>query len=145
MPKIKEQYIDTGKVYHIFRDLPLTSIHPGAMQAAEAARCADDQGQFWPMHDRLFEGQAKREWGSGGERDLTTFLAYANELKLDATLLESCLKEQRYQADVEADMQEALRKRINSTPSFTVNGQLVQGALPFERWQGLFDSLLTQQ
>ena len=60
-------------------------------------------------------------------------------------MLESCLKEQRYQADVEADMQEALRKRINSTPSFTVNGQLVQGALPFERWQGLFDSLLTQQ
>lgn len=145
MPKIKAQYIDTGKVYHIFRDLPLTSIHPGALQAAQAARCAQDQGQFWPMHDLLFEGQAKREWGSGSDEDIVTFSTYATQLGLDAALLESCLKEKRHQDAVEQDMQQALSKRINSTPSFTVNGQLVQGALPFERWQSLFDSILEQQ
>lgn len=145
MPQIKEQYIDTGKVYHIFRDLPLTGIHPGAMQAAQAARCADEQGQFWPMHDLLFQGQAQREWGSGGEEDLATFVNYAAQLDMDEELLESCLKEKRHQAAIEADMQEAQRKGINSTPSFTVNGRLVQGALPYERWQALFDTILAQR
>src|SRR5262249_45064602 len=54
-PQLEESYIKTGKVYFVYRDYPL-AIHPGAKLAAWAANCAADQGSFWPMHDRLYNG-----------------------------------------------------------------------------------------
>lgn len=55
--QLKSQYIDTGKVKFYYRDFPLSQIHPGAQKAAEAARCADDQGKYWEYHDLLFQNQ----------------------------------------------------------------------------------------
>jgi protein-disulfide isomerase len=54
--ELRKKYVDTGKVRFVIRDFPLISIHRSAMQAAEASRCAGDQGKFWPMHDALFSG-----------------------------------------------------------------------------------------
>jgi len=58
--QIKSDYIDTGKIKFVLKDFPLTSIHPNAFKAAEAARCAGEQGKYWEMHDKLFESQS--EW-----------------------------------------------------------------------------------
>jgi len=143
-PQIEEQYIKTGKVYVIFRDLPLTSIHPGALQAAHAANCAAEQGHFWEMHNRLFNGQATREWGTGDASDLTTFVRYADELKLDSAGLQRCIETGRHATQIQADVRAATDKGINSTPAFLVNGQLLLGARPFENWKQIFDNLLSR-
>jgi protein-disulfide isomerase len=144
MPQIEEQYIKTGKVYYIYRDLPLLSIHPGALQAAHVANCAADQGAFWPMHSRLFGGQASREWGAGGAADLATMLGYAGDLAIDRDALAQCVENSRHAAQIEADVRDAVGRGINSTPAFLVNGQPVFGARPFDSWKQLFDQLLTQ-
>jgi len=57
LPEIQKQYIDTGKAKLVYRDFPLSSIHPGAEPAAQAANCANIQGKFWEMHDLIFEKQ----------------------------------------------------------------------------------------
>jgi protein-disulfide isomerase len=141
---IEEQYIKTGKVYFIYRDLPLTQIHPGALLAAHAANCAAEQGAFWPMHDRIVAGYMAREWSNSTQRDLQIFAGYASELGLNSDVLQSCVIESRHAAQIEADVRSAVERGINSTPAFLVNGRPVLGALPFERWQQLFDTLLTQ-
>lgn len=144
MPLIEEQYVKTGKVYYIYRDLPLTSIHPGALQAAHVANCAADQDAFWPMHNRLFGGQAARDWGAGGDRDLQIFTGYAQELSLDVAALAQCVANSRHAGQIEVDVREAVGRGINSTPAFLVNGQPVFGARPFASWKQLFDQLLSQ-
>jgi protein-disulfide isomerase len=143
-PQIEEQYIKTGKVYVIFRDLPLTSIHPGALLAAHAANCAAEQGHFAEMQSRLFNGQATREWGTGSSSDLQTFVRYAEELNLDSVGLQRCVETSRHAAQIEADVRSATDKGINSTPAFLVNGQLLLGARPFDSWKQLLDTLLSR-
>lgn len=142
MPQIVEQYVSTGKVYFVFRDLPLTSIHPGALQAAHAANCAADQGRFWEMHARLFAGQSAREWAAGGERDLDVFLEYGTALGVDSTALRSCIAERRHAARIEEDVRSAVGRGLTSTPAYVVNGRPLLGARPFESWKQVFDSLL---
>lgn len=56
-PQIKKEYIDTGKVKFYYRDFPLSQIHQGAQKAAEAARCAGEQNQYWQYHDLVFQNQ----------------------------------------------------------------------------------------
>jgi protein-disulfide isomerase len=79
--EIRKKYIDTGKVRFVVRDFPLAEMHPDAMQAAEAAHCAGDQGQFWPMHDALFSDSNKL--GKSGLIDS------AENLKLDMEVFRS--------------------------------------------------------
>jgi protein-disulfide isomerase len=141
-PQIDREYVKTGKVYFIYRDLPLTSIHPGALLAANVANCAAEQGRFWEMHDRLFEGQARREWFAGDAADYQTFLGYASELGLDADAIKGCVDSRRGQPLIEADVRDASGRGFNSTPSFLVNGRVIRGAPPYETWKQLFDSLL---
>jgi protein-disulfide isomerase len=142
-PQIDEQYVKAGKVYFVYRDLPLTRIHPGAVLASHAANCAAEQGRFWDMHDRLFAGQVAGEWSDGSKRDAATFGRYAAELGLDVAALEACVAEGRYAAQIVQDMREATELGLTSTPAYVVNGRILLGARPFEGWQAIFDSLLT--
>jgi protein-disulfide isomerase len=142
MPQIKAQYIDTGKVYFVYRDLPLTSIHPGAVLASHAAGCAAEQDGFWPMHDQLFAGATAREWGRGDQADYDTFLAYARALGLDDMALDECMHSNRRGPLIEDDMRAALDRGFQSTPAFLINGRPLLGAQPFEVFQQAFDQLL---
>jgi protein-disulfide isomerase len=142
MPQIKAQYIDTGKVYFVYRDLPLTTIHPGALLASHVAGCAAEQNRFWPMHDRLFEGAAAREWGRGDQADYDTFLGYARALGLDEARLDECLRTNQRGSLIEDDMRAALDRGFQSTPAFLINGRPLIGAQPFEVFQQVFDQLL---
>lgn len=126
-PLLKRDFIDTGKVRWIVRDLPL-GFHPNANKAAQAARCAGDQGRFWEMRDSLFRNNANL----GIER----LPGYARKIGLDANAFDACLSSDRHLAQIDQDSQEANRIRVTGTPSFiigktagdTVSGQLVIGA-----------------
>ena len=114
-----------GQLKLVFRDFPLRQIHPEAQKAAEAAQCANDQGQFWPYHDRLF---AVTELGGEALKQ------YAVELGLDAEQFNACLDSDKYRDEVQKDIDDALAAGVNATPSFFVNGLPINGAVPFERF-----------
>ena len=137
MPTIKKRLIETGRVRWRFRDFPLQQ-HRHARTAAHAAACADEQGKFWPMHDRIFEGQA--EWAS--ERDATTiFRRYATEVGLDPAKYDACMSAARYAGRIQASHQEGLRLGVNSTPTLFVGGRLYQGRFDSDAITRLADSL----
>jgi len=119
---IDENYVEIGKVQFVYHDFPLRSIHPNAVQAAEAARCAGDQNAFWPMHDLLFSRQ--NEWSSDGNVQ-PRFVGYAEDLELDVNAFEQCLSEGRYADEVNAAADAAEAVGIQATPTFVVNGKQV--------------------
>ena len=140
-PKLKRQYIDTGKLRYIARDLPL-EFHAMAAPAAEAAHCAGEQGKFWEMHAALLGGAADLGAGGIGRR--------AGALGLDMSRFGACLEHRRYAAVIVAHEREADAAGIRGTPGFVVgraaHGELtgvrVQGALPYEEFAELLRELL---
>lgn len=130
--RLKETYPD--KVRFVYRDFPLTNIHPEAQPAAEAADCANEQGVFWEYHDKLFGGTL--------ELGQEAYIQYASELGLDLTKFKQCLEERRYQKEVEADLEYAANLGVNSTPTFFINGIPIIGAQPFEVFKYVIDKEL---
>ncbi len=128
-PKIQSELIDTGRVRYVFKDYPLTGLHPRAPQAHVAARCAGEQGAYWAMHDRLFEGQS--EWGSRSDPG-GTFEAFAADIGLEASRFETCLESGEWNDAVDGDVAEGARLGVRGTPTFFVNGYPLVGARPFE-------------
>lgn len=125
------------QVSHSFRDFPLRDIHPRAQQAAEAARCAGDQGKFWEYHKLLFDhfNQVARE----------NLDAHARTLQLDAAAFAACLDSGKYADAVESDVQLGLRSGVSSTPSFFVNGIAVVGAQPQSAFERIIDAELARR
>lgn len=130
--QIKKEY-GPDKVKVVFRDMPLPN-HPRANPASNAAHCANEQGKFWEMHNMLFENQAKLE-----DKDLKD---YAAKLGLDAAKFASCYDTKKYQATIDKSRKEAESIGISATPSFVINGSLLQGAQPFPRFKEKIDRVL---
>lgn len=140
-PQLKRDYIDTGKVRFVFRDFPILRIHPNAGLAALAAECADEQGRFWEMHDRLFARQA--EWaGIAPEQARSLFEAYARELKLDDPAFSECLASERYAEEVVEDWQDGIEAGVRGTPAFFINGEKLEGAWPYEKFREVIERAL---
>jgi protein-disulfide isomerase len=133
-PTVKELLAKYGdKVSFSYRDFPLSAIHSQAMIAAEASRCALEQGKFWEYHDQLFTA-------SKLEKD--DLLGYARELNLDDKQFESCLTSEKYKADIEKDTQEGRKAGVSGTPGFFVNGVEISGAKPKEEFARIIDDEL---
>ena len=115
------------KLCFVFRNFPLAEMHPHAAHAAQAAEAADAQGQFWPMHDLLYENQDNLE-----DADLA---GYAAKLGLDKTRFAADLSGGQSDAKVQADFESGAESGVNGTPSFFINGVRFDGD-----WQG--DGLL---
>ena len=98
----------------VFRNFPLTEIHPHAEHAAEAAEAADGEGKFWQMHDILFENQDALE-----DEDL---VRYARELRLNLPKFIDALAEGMHADRVRADFLSGVRSGVNGTPTFFING-----------------------
>ncbi len=140
LPRIKESYIDTGKVRYVFKDFPLPS-HPNAQAAAEAARCAGAQGTYLEMHAQLYEAQS--EWSRQEKaKALNTFVSYAENLGLDAAAFRECLESGQFGEQVRQDAREGQQAGVQGTPSFLINGQLIAGAHPFETFQQIIEAEL---
>lgn len=116
---IDKEYVDTGKVRFIYHEFPLSQ-HLNAIPAAEAGRCAADQGKFWEMHKLLFANQ--QQW-SEVSRPLPMFLTYAEEAKLDKGTFEQCMSSHKHQATVQAAQTDASNAQIDSTPTFVIDGK----------------------
>jgi protein-disulfide isomerase len=123
-----------GKIRWVFRDFPIASLHPRAPKAAEAARCAGDQGKFWEYHDLLFESQSPAT--------IEDFKRSAEQLKLDLKSFGQCLDSGKHQAAVEADVQEGARLGITGTPTFFINGRILVGAQPLESFRKIIEAEL---
>ncbi|MGC8801106.1 DsbA family protein [Chloroflexus sp.] len=121
-PILERDYINTGKVQFIYHELPLTNIHPNALPAAEAARCAGDQGKFWEMHGQLFANQSI--W-SQLNSPLNTFSGYAGIIGIDRAVFDSCMQAGTHREAILAAAQSAAELGVQATPSFSVNGQIV--------------------
>jgi protein-disulfide isomerase len=114
----------------VFRNFPMTTVHPHAELAAEAAEAAGGQRKFWPMHDTLFENQEALEF-----EDL---LEYANQLELDVPRFARDLEEHRYADRVREDFLGGVRSGVNGTPTFFINGYRHDGSFDL---QSLLDAI----
>lgn len=131
--KILSEY--KGKVRLVYKHFPL-GFHPNAQKAAEASECANEQGKFWEYHDKLFENYQKYSSDN--------FKQWAKDLGLNSGKFNDCLDSGKFAQKVQTDYQEGLQKGVNGTPATFVNGQLVSGALPYEAFKQVIDSLLNQ-
>jgi protein-disulfide isomerase len=130
--QVLERY--PGKVRLAYRDFPLDSIHPQARRAAEAARCASDQGKFWEYHDVLFT--------QSPQLALEDLRRYAGQVGLDVTKFDGCLAAGVHKATVQRDLDEGNRLGITGTPAFFINGRTLTGAQPLEAFTRLIDQEL---
>lgn len=141
LPLLKQNFIDTGLVYYVIKDFPLTSIHPQAVKAAEAARCAGEQGGFVAMHEALFTSQS--QW-SGSPRASELFIELATALGLDQAEFSECLNSGRMETAVLADLEQGMSYGVSGTPAFFINGYLVSGALPYADFEAGLNRMLAE-
>ena len=136
---MKSQYLDTGKARFAYRDYPRDEKGWGLV-SAHAARCAGEQGQYWPMHDRLF--QAQDEWnGQATERPKPFFKRYAGEVGLDVGKWESCYDARKYQKRINANLADGLRRGVYSTPTFIIGNKMYPGMRNYDELKKLVDSV----
>ena len=136
-PEIKAKYVDSGQVKLIFN--PILDHGDHSLQAHQAAECAGEQGQFWPMHDLLFSFQDQL-WGD--TREMAKELA--TRLDIDHEQFNTCMDEQRYADLVESQDQLRRDLGIRTRPTLDVNGQFVIGPQPFANFEAVIEPLLTQ-
>ena len=143
-PRLQAKYIDTGKVRFVYRDYPRSDQGVG-VEAAVAARCAGAQGQYWPMHDRLFSERGRLNSGS--------FKGYAKVIGLNQTVFAKCFDERQYLESIFQDRQEANRWGFHGTPGFILMRTAseptekepavsIPGAVPFNEFAEEIDRML---
>jgi protein-disulfide isomerase len=142
-PRLKKDYIDTGKVKLVFRDFPIVQIHPESILAAMAADCANDQGKYWQYHDKVYREQDK------GEDGLVRFKPadlkkWARDIGLDAAAFNGCVDSQKYKDEVAKDKADGDAVGIQGTPTFFINGHVIGGAQPYPVFKTLIDDLLKE-
>jgi protein-disulfide isomerase len=135
MPTLKRVHETYGdRVRIVWKDFPLTSIHPQAFKAAEAGQCAREQGKFWEYHDRLFANQQALEPES--------LKKHAAEAGLDAAKFNACLDGAKYGDRVQEQMGVGTGLGVGSTPTVFINGRLVSGAQPYDVFTTIIDEEL---
>lgn len=122
-----------NKIRFVYRNFPLTSIHPDAMSAAVASLCANDQNVYWDYHDKLFSSETLTT---------DTYIQYAKDLNLDVDKFTACLSSGAHDASIQADMDFSINLGIQSTPTFFVNGLAIVGAQPLANFTQLIDKEL---
>jgi protein-disulfide isomerase len=125
-----------GKVRLVHKDLPLDAIHPQARQAAEAARCAGDQGKFWEYHDTLYANSPKAA--------VEELKAYAKQVGINVASFEQCFTSGKYKGLVQRDLSEGAQLGLTGTPTFFINGREMSGAQPVEAFTAVIDEELNQ-
>ena len=142
-PRLKREYIDTGKVKLVFRDFPIVENHPEAIVASVAAQCAADQGKYWQYHDKLFREQDNRG------QDVIRFKVadlkkWGADLRLDVAAFNQCLDSGRYKDEVAKDYADGEGIGIRGTPTFFINGRFIGGAQPYPVFKKVIDEELAK-
>jgi len=142
-PALKERYVDTGKVRYVSRDLPL-AMHPNAMIAARAGRCAAEQGKYWELRRTMFANTRQLS-----QQDL---VGYSGTAGLDVAAFETCLANEAMDATIRAEVAGLAGLGITGTPSFLIGkttdgameGTLIVGAQPLASFEARIGELLAQ-
>ena len=122
-----------GQIRFVYRNLPLTSIHPDAMAAAVASLCANDQNAYWDYHEKLFSSETLGE---------ETYIQYATDLGLDLDKFTACLSSGEHDEFIQKDMDFSLNLGVQSTPTFFINGLAIVGAQPITSFQQIIEKEL---
>jgi protein-disulfide isomerase len=139
-PDVRTRIIEPGLASLTYYDFPLTQ-HRNTVPASNAAACADEQGKFWQMHDRLY--QAQDEWNSQAtEVPKPFFKRYAGEIGLDVGKWETCYDARKYQKRISANLADGMRRGVGSTPSFVIGGKLYRGMNGYDELKKIVDSLI---
>ena len=143
MPNLNKEYIETGLVRFIHKDLPLP-FHRQALPAAAAARCAGEQNKYWRMYGALFDGQSCLQCKG--------VVAIAREQGVEDNSLQACMNRDATKALINANVSEAQLHGIRATPSFVIGptrtdnthrGAIVEGAMPWLQFKAMLDEQLT--
>jgi protein-disulfide isomerase len=129
LPQIMETYGD--QIRFVYRDFPVV----GGEVHAVAAECADEQGDYWPYHDALFEDP-------GSFNSIDDFVALAGELDLDTDAFSQCMESEDIQAEIVSDYQDGRSYGVTGTPTFFINGRRLIGAQPFAEFASIIDEEL---
>jgi protein-disulfide isomerase len=148
LPRLVNDYVDSGKLRIVMREYPIEAIHPRAFATSLAAHCAGQQGKYWEMHDLIFANQR-----SLSDDDLK---GHSATLGLDQTAFDDCLASEAADEQIRAEIKEAYDLGISGTPSFVAGvstsddgntvhvTEYIRGAQPFERFQSVIDKLLEE-
>jgi protein-disulfide isomerase len=131
------EYKDSVKL--VIRDYP---IHDNSIDLALAARCAGDQGKYWEAYDSLFAEQDNLK--DTGDALKTDLLAWAEVLKLDTTKFETCFDNRTYIDSIKKDSDDGNALKIQGTPTWFVNNQVITGYYEEAKFKALFDGVLQQ-
>ena len=118
----------------VFRHFPIASAHPLAETLANASLCAHDQGYFWPLHDRLYQEQDSLSYEK--------LIALSRSVGINIDRLERCMNSGQFADALRQDFADAVALGSRGTPTWVVNGQKIEGALPYEAWKRIIDALL---
>jgi len=121
----------------VYRQFPLTNIHPHAQKAAEASLCANDQQKFWEFHDSMFSNQS--------ELSVPDLKQRAVDLKLNAQMFNQCLDSGKHVAAIQADIQEGARNGVTGTPALFINGRLLAGNQPYAEIRNVIEDELQRK
>ncbi len=132
LEQIKEHYGDQIQI--VFRQFPLNNIHSRAQKAAEASLCAHEQGQFWTLHDLLFQEPV--------ELEVASLKAKAEGLGLNTEAFNACLDSGKNADRVRSDIRDGVIAGVTGTPAVFINGRIVSGAQPFETYATIIDDEL---
>lgn len=138
-PQIIKDYVDTGKVKFVYKNLAF--LGKESTDAANAAKCAQEQNKFWEYHDYLFSHQGAENSGTFAPDKLKGFAA---TLGLNTDQFNSCLDGQKYNAQVTADQAEASKNGFNSTPSVAIGSTPIIGAQPYAQFKAAIDAELAK-
>jgi protein-disulfide isomerase len=146
LPLLVAEYVKTGRVRLVYHDFPISSLHPGALKAAEAALCAGDQQRYWEYHDALFQNQSSLEETELVRRALT--------LKLDTAAFNRCLNSGQYSNAINQSLAEGERAGVDGTPLFFIGkvdpgttnvriARVIQGAKSYAEFKEIIEELLS--
>ncbi len=135
LQQVRKDYIDTGKAKLVYRDFPL-SFHPEAQKAAEAGECADEQGRFRGMHDKIFENQQSMS--------LASYKQWAKDIGLKSAQFDQCLDSGKYASEIQKDFADGSAAGVSGTPSFFINGQRIVGAQPYSVFKQVIEAELAK-
>ncbi len=137
LPKLKTEYIDKGKVKFYFNDMAI--LGQESIDAAEAAKCAGDQGKFWQYHDYLYNHQRGENQGTFSVKNLKKF---AQDLGLDTTSFGSCMDSKKYEKAVTEETTRGIDAGVEGTPTNFINGIMVGGAVPYNKFSSRIEQAL---
>lgn len=141
-PLVKEDYIAAGKARLVYRHFAFLGSESRA--AAEASECAKDQGKFWKFHDFLFNSELKDNRENNGNLNRSLFMSIASDLDLDQNAFSSCLDSGKYAQKIKDDFLFGQKAGVKATPTTFINGQKVEGMLPYSDFKAVIEQALVK-